>query len=211
MVGFQKLFILFWRYHGAMTARTSGTTRTGATEAREFQATLKGVLATVPATSRESFVRTVRGTGADGLEADLWGRGPSAAESRAAGLENLRRQFEARARAIEASADRGTAAELLGISEQAVLNRLEVGDLIALRKGRGWRFPLWQFNPDTERGHLPGIAGLRVAFPGGPVSLTEWATRPNPELNGATPAGALAAGRVDEVVEAARLGTAAAW
>ena len=112
---------------------------------------------------------------------------------------------------IEASLTRTETAELLDISEQAVLDRLEAGDLIGLKKGREWRLPAWQFNPDAERGFVPGLARLREVFPGGAVSLTEWAVAPNVELDGSTPADELAAGHVEDVVRVAHTGTAAAW
>jgi hypothetical protein len=176
-----------------------------------FSVLLKDVLTTVPDSARDGFVRTVVGDPSDGLDAALWGRGPSPAERKEAALANLRRQYESRRQVVDASLTRAEAAELLDISEQAVLDRLEAGDLIGLKKGREWRLPAWQFSADAERGFVPGLAKLREVFPGGAVSMTEWVTSPNVELDGATPADELAAGHVVDVVHAAAAGTAAAW
>ncbi|MFT4009951.1 MAG: helix-turn-helix domain-containing protein [Nocardioidaceae bacterium] len=147
----------------------------------------------------------------DRLDPTLWGHAPTPAERREAGLVNLRRQYESRRQVAESSLTRAEAAELLDVSEQAILDRLESGDLIGLKKGREWRLPAWQFAADSERGFLPGLARLRQAFPGGAVAITEWATSRNRDLAGATPAEKLAAGETDAVIRLAADGTAAAW
>lgn len=207
-----------------MTAKTEGAktaapragkrvrkTGRSASETTGFAVVLKDVLASVPDSAREGFVLTVAGEPSDRLDTALWGPGPSPAERREAALANLRRQYASRRSVVEASLTRAEAAELLDISEQAVLDRLEAGDLIGLRKGREWRLPAWQFSPDAERGFVPGLARLCAVFPGGAVSLTEWVTAPNVELEGATPADELAAGHVEAVVHAAATGSAAGW
>jgi len=69
--------------------------------------------------------------------------------------------------------------------------------------------PAWQFYEDTV---LPGLKQVISTYPGGALSLTVWATSPSPDLDGATPAQALA--RRDglaRVIEAARALTPAAW
>jgi hypothetical protein len=204
----------------AHTARTEP--RTAAAAARNgrsgratgFSTALEDALASVPENERESFVLGVVGDDdgdGDGLDPALWGPGPSPAERKRAALANLRRQYQARRAVVEASLTRPEAAELLDVSEQAVLDRLKAGDLVGLKKGREWRLPSWQFSADSELGFVPGLAGVTAVFAGGAVSLTEWALAPNGELDDATPADALAAGRVDDVVRAAHAGTAAAW
>ncbi|MFT4218705.1 MAG: hypothetical protein QM619_16175 [Micropruina sp.] len=180
-------------------------------ESVEFAVVLEGVLATVPAEARKGFVRSIVDESGDALDPTLWGRAPDRVERKEAALANLRAQYEARRRVLEASLTRGEAAELLEVSEQAILDRLRTGDVIGLKKGREWRLPVWQFSPDAERGVLPGLARLGEAFPGGVVSMTNWATRRHPDLGGATPADRLAAGQVEDVIKAARIGTAAAW
>jgi hypothetical protein len=92
-----------------------------------------------------------------------------------------------------------------------VLDRLKQRDLVGLKEGRDWRLPIWQFEPDAERGVVPEIRRLRKVFPGGVVSLTRWVTTANPEVDGRTPAEAMADGDVDRVVRVASNLTAAAW
>lgn len=195
----------------AATAATVGKSSPAGAGTAGFPAVLKGVLGGVPDSAREGFVRSVVGGRGDELDATLWGKGPTFADRKEAALENLRRQYATRRAVVETSLTRGEAAELLDVSEQAVLDRIEAGDLVGLKKGREWRLPSWQFNPDAERGFVPGLAQLCRVFPGGVVSLTQWATAPNADLDGAAPADELAAGRVARVVRVAEAATSAAW
>ena len=174
-----------------------------------FDEVLSEVLATVTERDRDAFITSVIGSETE-LDTALWGREPSAAERRTASLENLRLEFEARRTVLDESLTRAEVAELLDVSEQAVLDRLESGALIGLKKGREWRLPTWQFNPDAERGFVPGLAELQQVFPGGAVTLSSWVTAPSVDLDGTTPADALAAGHVDQVLLAARRLTGAA-
>ncbi|GAB7006855.1 hypothetical protein JCM18899A_43280 [Nocardioides sp. AN3] len=164
----------------------------------------------VSASDRDGFVTSVVGS-ETALDTALWGREPSTTERRSASLANLRLEFEARRSVLEESLTRAEVAELLEVSEQAILDRLESGALVGLKKGREWRLPTWQFDPDAERGFVPGLAELRAVFPGGVVTLSKWVTTPSVDLDDATPAGELAAGHVDQVVLAAKSLTAAAW
>ncbi|MGK2316261.1 helix-turn-helix domain-containing protein [Gordonia rhizosphera] len=174
-----------------------------------FSAAVDDALRSVSEPVRESFLRGVGEN--DDLDAALWGPGPTPTQRKEAALENLRRQFTARHAVVGHSLTRAEAAELLEVSEQAVLDRIKSGDLLGLKKGREWRLPLWQFNAGCAHGFVPGLARLRDEFPGGLVSLTEWVTAPNVDLDGATPAQALAGDRVDEVIAVAAIATSAAW
>lgn len=148
---------------------------------------------------------------AEQLDEDLWGPAPTAAEVRAAELAQLRRRFADRARVTETALTREEAAELLGITAQAITDYLAKGDLVGIKNGRSWMLPSWEFDPDLERGIVPGIRGLRDAFPGGVVSLTKWVSRPSVDLSGRTPRDALAAGEVEKVIDVASTLTAAGW
>jgi hypothetical protein len=170
---------------------------------------IREVLSDVPDSAREAFVQSV--TDSDGLDESLWGAAPSRAEVRTAAIRNLQRQFEGRRRLIENSVTRSDAAELLSVSEQAISALVNAGELLTIKVDRELRIPAWQFNPDVGRGFLPGIAQLSATFPGGVTSLSEWAIRPNVDLDDVTPAEALATGRVDAVVNIVRTATAVAW
>jgi hypothetical protein len=167
------------------------------------------VLSEVSDAAREAFVQSV--TDSDDLDESLWGAPPSRAEVRTAAMTNLQRQFEARRRLVDKSVTRSDAAGLLAVSEQAISALVKARNLLTIKVGRELRVPAWQFNPDVERGFLPGIALLAEVFPGGITSLSEWVVRPNVELGDVTPVEALAAGRVDAVVDTARAGTTTAW
>jgi excisionase family DNA binding protein len=165
----------------------------------------------VPASVRTEFVEAVADQAAGTLDESLWGSGPSAEELRLAALQGLKDDFVARRDLLTVSLSRSEVAELLGVSPQAVLDRLRDGDLVGLKDGREWRIPMWQVNASAERGFVPGIAELRRLFLGGVVPLSRWATTPNVDLGGVAPADALAAGRVPEVIAIAATATAAAW
>jgi hypothetical protein len=193
-------------------ARTTEThKRATSPSAAEITSAVHKALESVPASVSSGFVEAVADHDPENLDQSLWGAGPSATEVRTAALQALKNDFVARRKLLSASLSRSDVAELLGISSQAVLDRLADGDLVGLKDGREWRIPMWQVNAGTERGFLPGIAELRRVFPGGLVSLSEWATKPNIELGNATPADAMAAGRVEEVIAVAATTTAAAW
>lgn len=177
----------------------------------ELDRSIRLAIAAAEPGSRQAFVAAITPRPADLLPASLWGEAPSAVERASAVLTNLRRQYEQRSEVVAESLTAAQVAGVLGVSEQAVLDRLKTRSLLGLRAGREWRVPAWQLSADAERGFLPGLAVLAAAFPGGVVSLSRWVLRPSGELSGRTPAAVLAAGDVEPVVTAAEVSTAAAW
>jgi excisionase family DNA binding protein len=172
--------------------------------AAEVSSAVHAALEVAPTSFKVGFVKAVTSTAQErDLDESLWGNAPSTAKLRTAALQALKDDFTARRELLHASLSRAEAAELLGISNQAVLDRLTNGDLVGLKDGRAWRIPMWQVNAGAERGFLPGIAELREVFPGGVVSFSEWAVAPNVDLGGMTPADALAAGHVQDVIAVA--------
>lgn len=137
------------------------------------------------------------------LDAAVWGETPSAAQTATAWEVGDRARRAAVADVLHDALTRGQAAERLGVSAQAVSERRKLGRLVAVRHGREWRFPAWQFGDD---GVLPGLAGLIEAWPGTSLALSQWANRPSPDLGGATPAQELSRRggphRVTELLEA---------
>ena len=124
---------------------------------------------------------------------------------------NLKKAFLTRQSVLQASVSRGQAATLLGLSEQAVTKHLDQGRIVGIKdKGRS-AIPAWQLDADTRNGYLDGIDRLARVFPGGPVALTRWVTRPAADFDGRTPRDLLARNRVDEVVRAAQALTAKGW
>jgi hypothetical protein len=152
--------------------------------------------------------------GDDDQDVDLpavWGRAPSRAARELAESENLKKAFLTRHTVLQASVSRGQAAALLGLSEQAVTKHLEQGRIVGIKDRGRWAIPAWQLDADTRDGYLDGIDRLATVFPGGPVALTRWVTRPAADFDGRPPRDLLASNRVDEVVQAAQALTAKGW
>ena len=117
------------------------------------------------------------------------------------------RGIEAKRRFIEENGGAYTSdqvAKIIGISRQAVVQRRTAGKLIALSTGRhGFLFPVWQFD---ESGTLEGLQEVLAIL----ESDDEWArliffVGKNPHLGDRSPVEMLRAGRIKEVLEAARL------
>lgn len=138
------------------------------------------------------------------LDPDRWGPAPDADEVRAAAAVNAVRLARQRAGVAADALSREDVAELLGISSQAVSIRIRQHRLVAIRAGRRWLLPRWQFDPGSADPVLPGIADLLRAWPGSPVALSRWATTPSRDLDGRTPAAALRGGDIREAVAAAQ-------
>lgn len=140
---------------------------------------------------------------------DDWGAAPTAAQLAEARAAQEHARHAALAQVLEGALTREQAASRLGITPQAVSERLRSDRLTAVRRGREWRFPAWQFGLDDT---LPGLSALVAAWPGTPVTLSTWAVTPSPDLDGATPAETLArrhgpervAGLIEQI-------SAAAW
>ncbi|NKT14617.1 helix-turn-helix domain-containing protein [Rhodococcus hoagii] len=120
--------------------------------------------------------------------ADEWG--PAISDEKAARLEqaNLKLQVEHRRQELSVSMSRSEAADALGVSPQTVSEWVSQRKLVGLKDGREWRFPAWQFTPDSAEPVLPDLDRLMAAFPGGEVSLSRWMNRPNDNFGGRTPA-----------------------
>jgi excisionase family DNA binding protein len=143
------------------------------------------------------------------LSEDPWGPLPAEDEVDAAAARTERGRRETLTQELARSLTRDQAAERLGISPQAVSDRLKAGRLVALRRGREWRFPDWQFGDDDA---LPGLDELAVRYPGSMLALSVWAKRSHADLEGRSPAAELArrggTERVLALVDAVR---ASAW
>ncbi|MCJ0907331.1 helix-turn-helix domain-containing protein [Rhodococcus sp. ARC_M6] len=115
--------------------------------------------------------------------------GPPISEAEAASLErkNLHLQVAQRREQLTTSYTRAEAADMLGVSPQTVSEMVAKHRLIGIKDGREWRFPAWQFTPDSAEPVLPELDRLVREFPGGVVSLSRWMNRPNGNFEGRTP------------------------
>jgi hypothetical protein len=145
----------------------------------------------------------------DGLDERFWGPAPDAVTTAEAVVADLTDQFAQRRDLAANSISRQAAAQPLSISPQSVTDKLESRKLIGIKVGREWRLPRWQFDPDNVTGALPDLDVLQAVFPGGPVSLSRWIVRPNPEFDGRTPRDEVVARGSASVIKVARALTAA--
>ena len=137
----------------------------------------------------------------------VWGRAPSRAARELTESENLKKAFLIRHTVLQPRAGGGTAGSVRTGRHQT----LEQGRIIGIKDRDRWAIPAWQLDADTRDGYLNGIDRLTRVFPGGPVALTRWVTRPAADFDGRTPRDLLASNRVDEVVRAAKALTAKGW
>jgi excisionase family DNA binding protein len=160
-------------------------------------------------TLQDALIRIAETAERDEFDQTLWGKPPTSEEMAAARRHGEEAVDTALRQALDDALTREQAAELLGVTPQTVSKRLAAGRLVSLQRGRTHRLPAWQFH---EGQALPGLAELIEHYPGTPLSLTVWATSPNPDLGGITPAEALTRRNgVAEVITAARAVIAAAW
>lgn len=85
--------------------------------------------------------------------------------------------------------------DLLGVSRQAIHQRVRNGSMLGLRSRGKTLFPVWQFDFDHHdvRPIVPALlAAFRAASEVEPWVVASWATTPQPELHGQTPADLLA-------------------
>jgi hypothetical protein len=145
----------------------------------------------------------------DELNERLWGSAPTEEDLAQARKIAQLAQRDALQTVLAGALTRQEAAELLGISPQAVSKRHAAGGLVAIARGREQYFPAWQFH---EGAVLAGLAAVVRAFPGSALALSSWATTENTDLDGFTPERMLARlGGRERVLSAIDSISAEAW
>jgi hypothetical protein len=147
----------------------------------------------------------------DDLDERFWGPAPDSVSAVKAVVADLSDQFAQRRQLAQDGISRDDAAELLGITPQSVTSKLTSGKLVGIKVGREWRLPRWQFDADNATGVLPDLHELQAVFPGGPISLTNWITRAQPDFDGRTPREEMVMHGSGPVINVARALTAAGW
>ena len=111
--------------------------------------------------------------------------------------------IEARSGAALSTAE---AAERLEVTEQTIRNRVRSGELIQYpaRRGRGWLLPHWQFSGMAPAAIQPWVQPLITAYGHNGWGLVDFLTVPRTDHHGATYLSLLQAGKVGEVLAAAR-------
>jgi DNA-binding response OmpR family regulator len=97
------------------------------------------------------------------------------------GADPLAQGVAAYARLIRTGLTAKQAAARLGVSDARIRQRLQARTLLAVREGRVWKLPLFQF---TKRGELPGWAEVCPSLPAAasPVAVERWLALPHPDL-----------------------------
>ena len=147
----------------------------------------------------------------DDLDERFWGAAPDSVTAVTAVLADLSDQFAQRHQLAADGISRDATAELLGITAQSVTAKLAARKLVGIKLGREWRLPAWQFDPDVPTGVLPDLDTLQAVFPGGPVSLSQWMLRAQPEFGGRSAREEMIVHGSTPVIELAQVLTATAW
>lgn len=147
----------------------------------------------------------------DDLDERFWGAAPDSVTVVTAVLADLSDQFAQRQQLADDGITRDATAELLGITAQSVTAKLAARKLVGIKLGREWRLPTWQFDPDVATGVLPDLDTLQAVFPGGPVTLSQWMLKAQPEFNGRSAREEMIVHGSTPVIELAQVLTATAW
>jgi hypothetical protein len=147
----------------------------------------------------------------DDLDELFWGPAPDSVTAVTAVLADLSDQFAQRHQLAADGISRDATAELLGITAQSVTAKLAARKLVGIKLGREWRLPTWQFDSDVATGVLPDLDTLQAVFPGGPVTLSQWMLRAQPEFDGRSAREEMIVHGSTPVIELAQVLTATAW
>lgn len=116
-----------------------------------------------------------------------------------ANVESKKRRRELLRECVDAQ----QAGELTGRSRQAVERLRREGRILALRVGRQWRYPTWQFDIDGPGGVLPRLDEVIERLFLSPAGAASWLIRPHPELDDRAPFELLRARDADPVLRLA--------
>lgn len=102
-------------------------------------------------------------------------------EPAASGDDPLLQGVVAYASLIQTGLTTRQAADRLGVSDARIRQRRLERTLFAVREGKSWKLPLFQF---AERGELPGWRVVCPALPAAasPVAVERWLALPHPDL-----------------------------
>jgi len=108
-----------------------------------------------------------------------------------------------RALVLSESVSAEEAAQKSGRSRQNVEAMRRKGQALALRVGHQWRYPVWQFDPDSVGGIVAGIGEVIANLKMSPAGVALWLIRPSTLLKGARPIDLLRHGRLRDVLQVA--------
>jgi len=108
-----------------------------------------------------------------------------------------------RARLLADCISASQAGEITNRSRQAVERQRRQGRVVALRAGRQWRYPQWQFDIDGPGGLVAGLDAVVRKLHLSPYGTALWLATPKSELDGKAPIAALHERQTDRVVRLA--------
>lgn len=92
-----------------------------------------------------------------------------------------------RAALLDESIDAVEAGRRTNRTRQAVERQRRDGRVLALREGRQWRYPAWQFDADGPGGLLPGLPEVIDKLRMSPAAAALWLSSPRPQLDDDVP------------------------
>jgi excisionase family DNA binding protein len=97
------------------------------------------------------------------------------------GPDPMERAVVEHARLLETGLTTSGAAERLGVTDARIRQRIEGRSLMAMRRGRTWRLPLFQF---IGAGEVPGWSTVcrRLSVDASPVAVERWMLLPHSDL-----------------------------
>lgn len=116
--------------------------------------------------------------------------------------EGVARDFKRRKQVLADTWGVEDVVNALDLKRQSVNERWKKGKLFGFLSHGSVRFPIWQFDPEGEKGVLQGQDKVIAALAQSQLSTLNqiyWMTSRKPQFDGHTPVEALKAGRVDEV------------
>lgn len=168
IVGENEVVILYKENAGLQLVPLPGV------PARELDPTLVAMMAEILTVAQEH-----PGERLSAGEMEVLERYPTA--SREAVTRSLVRTAGVRQGIIDASLSGAEAAKRLGVGTSRIRQRIGDRTLYAVKSGRAWRLPAWQF---TRRGEIPGMAAVIRALPDevGLVEVDGFVNSPNVDL-----------------------------
>lgn len=144
----------------------------------------KGLVAALRAALEAAQVRYYGAVGDEGLtaaEIEVARSGGLDDEPVSEATDPLLQGVIAYAALVHAGLTTRKAAERLGVTDARIRQRLRDRSLLALRAGKSWHLPEFQF---TRKGELPGWGEVCPHLPAStsPVALERWLALPHPDL-----------------------------
>ncbi|MGB6209366.1 helix-turn-helix domain-containing protein [Mycobacterium sp.] len=181
------------------------------TDTTQLRAAVKALVNDADDSEVDRLEAAATAESADDLDERFWGPSPDSVTAVKAVFADLSDQFAQRQQFAANGISRDDAAELLGITAQSVTAKLASRKLVGIKLGREWRLPTWQFDPDVPTGVLPDLDALQAVLPGGPVTLSSWMLRTQPEFDGRNACEEMVFHGSSPVIELARVLTATGW